>query len=268
MLAFLEEAQQHGAVSEVVVVVRLLHKALLVFGGDKCQTPGGLNRSASGAARARQKLLTRRHGLRLESKQRLPTQLAAKIRTLLLKSNSPLATMLQGALHGGESHGGLFSTQEATPLVHLAQAFPQLKCLSGSNGVFLDWQSSVVRAAVVMLVAVQDESFFEAGFAKTNLESAGAVGDFNWHLMLPTSARVSPLTYSAVVATRYVALCAQQTGKWAIGTFARGGHRDLPPGFQTILWYAGWNKRGPGCAYAVSSMLRTLLSHQDWGRRS
>ena len=30
MLAFLEEAQQYGAVNEVVAVVRLLHKALLV----------------------------------------------------------------------------------------------------------------------------------------------------------------------------------------------------------------------------------------------
>ena len=114
-----------------------------------------------------------------------------------------------------------------------------------------------------MLVAIQDESFFEAVFAKTNLESAGAVGDFNWHLMLPTSARVSPLTYSAVVATRYVALYSQQAGKWAIGT---GGYKDLPSGFQTVLWYAGWNRKGPGCAYAVSSMLRTLLSHQDWGQ--
>ena len=56
-------------------------------------TPGGLNQSAMGAARARQKLLTRRHGLRLESKQLLPTQLPAKIRTLLMKSN----TMLQGS---------------------------------------------------------------------------------------------------------------------------------------------------------------------------
>ena len=144
----------------------------------------------------------------MESKQLLPTQLAAaKIRALLMKANSPLATTLQAALHGTEKHEGLFSDQETTQLTQLAQAFPQLKCLSGSNGLFLDWQSSVVRAAVVMLVAIQDESFFEAVFARTNLESAGAVGDFNWHLMLPTSARVSPLTYSAVVATRFVALC-------------------------------------------------------------
>ena len=104
------------------MVVRLLHKALLVFGGDTCQTPGGLNRSAIGAARARQKLLTRRHALRMDSKQLLPTQLAAKIRALLMKSNSPLATTLQAALHGTEKHEGLFSDQETAQLTQLAQA--------------------------------------------------------------------------------------------------------------------------------------------------
>ena len=43
-------------------------------------------------------------------------------------------------------------------------------------------------------MAIQDDSFFETAIAKANLESAGAVGDYNWHLKLPTSARVSPLT--------------------------------------------------------------------------
>ena len=90
-MAFMEEAQQYDAVSEIFVVVRLLHKALLVFGGDNVKR-GGLNKSAIGAARARQKLLTRRHGLRMESKQLLPTQLAAKIRALGPAHEVQLAT--------------------------------------------------------------------------------------------------------------------------------------------------------------------------------
>ena len=72
------------------------------------------------------------------------------------------------------------------------------------------------------IVVIQDENFFETAVAKTNIESAGTVGNFNWHLILPTNARVSPLTYSAVVATRYVELCAKKEGKWTIGTFAEG----------------------------------------------
>ena len=50
-VVFVEEAQQYGAVM-VVVVTRLTHQALLVFGGDKYQTPGGLNKAAAGAERA------------------------------------------------------------------------------------------------------------------------------------------------------------------------------------------------------------------------
>ena len=41
-VAFMEEAQQYGGANEVVVATRLLHQALLVFGGEKCQTPGDL----------------------------------------------------------------------------------------------------------------------------------------------------------------------------------------------------------------------------------
>ena len=75
-------------------------------------------------------------------------------------------------------------------------------------------------------------------------------------ILLPTIARVSPLTYSAEVATRYVAVCAEQAGKWAMVPL-QGEVTKIPSGFQTILWHAGWNRNGPGCAYAVSSMLRT-----------
>ena len=64
-IAFVEEAQQYGAVNEVVVVVRLLHRALLAFGGDRRQTPGGLNKAAQGTELALQKFLTRQYCLRL-----------------------------------------------------------------------------------------------------------------------------------------------------------------------------------------------------------
>ena len=60
------------------------------------------------------------------------------------------------------------------------------------DGKHLNLESSLVRAAVVLLIAGQDESFFSAVQAKTNLESAGASGEVHsWHLMLPTSASVA-----------------------------------------------------------------------------
>ena len=58
-VTFVVEAQQYGGVNEVVVVSGLMWPSLVVFGGDKCQTPGGLNKDAIGADVARQKLISR-----------------------------------------------------------------------------------------------------------------------------------------------------------------------------------------------------------------
>ena len=230
-MALVEEAEQYGGANEVVVV---MHQSLLVFGGDKCQTPGGLNKEAEGADLARQKLLCRQHGLRMESTQLQPTQLANKLRAMITKSNSPMAGMLHSVLAGKEEHESLFCEKQEVALVKMAEAFPQLRCLQGHKGVYLNFQGSVVRAAVVLLATVQDDSFFSLSRAKTNLESAGA-GEHNSHLMLPTNASVSPLTYSAVVAPRYVSLCRRRKQEWCIGTFARGRTPGMPSGFHTVL---------------------------------
>ena len=105
--------------------------------------------------------------------------------------------------------GSRIFVKECGPvLTKLKGDYPHLKFLQGLDGKYLNMESSLVRAAVVLLISGQDEAFFSAVQATTNFESAGALGEVhNWHLMLPTSATVSPLTYSAVVATRYVELC-------------------------------------------------------------
>ena len=54
--------------------------------------------------------------------------------------------------------------------------------------------------------------------------------------MLPSSSRVSPVTYHAVVAVRYLALCRLIDSKWELGSFASGGIPTKPPGFQFVLW--------------------------------
>ena len=60
------------------MVSRLMSQSLVIYGGDKCQTPGGLNKEAIGADIARQKLIGRQHGLRLTSDQLQPLQLLRK----------------------------------------------------------------------------------------------------------------------------------------------------------------------------------------------
>ena len=86
----------------------------------------------------------------------------------------------------------------------------------------------VVRAAVILLAAAQDDSFFSTVAAKTNCEAAGTVGEHRWHLMLPKSGRVSPNTCSAaVVATRYEGLCLRREQRWCM----EEGDKDFQVGF-------------------------------------
>jgi len=54
--------------------------------------------------------------------------------------------------------------------------------------------------------------------------------------MLPSSSRVSPITYHSVVAVRYPDLCRIINGRWELGSFASGGLPDRPPGYQFVLW--------------------------------
>ena len=69
-------------------------QSLVVYGGDKSQTPEGLNKEAEGSSIARQKLISRQHGLRLESEQLQPVHLLRKFRSLVLHSNSPVTKEL------------------------------------------------------------------------------------------------------------------------------------------------------------------------------
>ena len=177
---------------------------------------------------ARQKLISRQHGLRLASDQLQPLQLLRKLRSLVLLSNSPMTKELVDLAVAKDEHEQVFTDTCSAFLETIGSLFPHLAMLKSQTGYFLDADSCIVRAAVLLLAAAQDDSFFSAVSAKSNLEAAGAVGHHKWHLMLPTSARVSPVTYAAVVATRYAELCVKKDHKWSVGTFARGGRVGFP----------------------------------------
>lgn len=81
-IAFVEEAQQFGGVDEVVVVAEMFHDCLVVFGGDRQQTPGGIEQS-QGAHASRRQLMQRQHGLRCAACLFMPDQLASVFLPLL-----------------------------------------------------------------------------------------------------------------------------------------------------------------------------------------
>ena len=71
--------------------------------------------------------------------------------------------------------------------------------------------------------------------AELNCHTAGVSDSHAWGLMLPSSSRVSPVTYHSVVAVRYPDLCQEMNHLWELGSFASGGIPDRPPGFQFVL---------------------------------
>ena len=91
--------------------------------------------------------------------------------------------------------------------------------------------------------------------AVLNSQTAGVSDIHAWGLMLPSSSRVSPVTYHAVVAVRYPDLCRQINGLWELGSFASGGLPDKPPGFQLVLWDTNARING-----LVATDLETLVS--------
>ena len=74
--------------------------------------------------------------------------------------------------------------------------------------------------------------------------------------MLPSSSRVSPVTYHSVVAVRYPDLCREINHIWELGSFASGGIPDRPPGFQFVLWDTEAKING-----LVAADLNTLVAH-------
>ena len=92
--------------------------------------------------------------------------------------------------------------------------------------------------------------------AELNYHTAGVSDIHAWGLMLPSSSRVSPVTYHSIVAVRYPSLCRHINSQWVLASFASGGEPDRPPGYQFVLWdtYAKLNG-------LIATDMTTLCSH-------
>ena len=70
------------------------------------------------------------------------------------------------------------------------------------------------------------------------------------------SARVSPVTYTAVVATRYFLLSVKKEHKWCVGG-----------GFHTVLWLQGGSTTAK-LNVTVNAAFETLVDHHLWGEEA
>ena len=258
-LMVIDEGQQYGTDREIAVISLLQQQPLIIWTGDAEQTPGGIARTAPNAKRARQLLLAKKHGLRSARQYFTPATLANAMTTLLgNSSNSHLVSLADILDNGQHTLGNLWTDDlQAESKQDLAEC---LKLLPGATGVFraatpqekaqrptlvdqelldgttIDFKRSLVRLAYMLQHAATLHPMTGDLQATLNSETAGISNIHSWGLMLPSSSRVSPVTYHAVVAVRYPSLCRLVNDMWELGSFASGGLPTRPPGFQMVLW--------------------------------
>ena len=123
------------------------------------------------------------------------------------------------------------------------------------EGTTVNFPRSLVRLAWILQHAATLLPMAGDIQAVLNSQTAGVSDIHAWGLMLPSSSRVSPVTYHSVVAVRYPDLCRCINGLWELGSFASGGLPDRPPGFQLVLWDTNARING-----LVATDLETLVS--------
>ena len=120
-------------------------------------------------------------------------------------------------------------------------------------------ECSVKRAALAVLWA--SFHFRESGLtvASTIGEAAGLQGRHQWGLILPSSARVSLLTYQTVVAVRYPGLVHTDQGIVSYGRFFTADVTQAG-GFLPIVWEVpGTDMEAADAVAVVTKYLRTLF---------
>ena len=276
-LLVIDEGQQYGTDREIAVISLLRQQPLVLWTGDSEQTPGGIDRAARNAKRSRQLLLAKKHGLRSDRNYYMPANLAdAMIRLLDGSANEGLAALSQILKRGQPTLGQLWtshlSPQDAEDLRAASTVLPGLRAQFEAAqpnmqrhsrfvdsellaGTTINFPRSLVRLAWILQHAATLLPMAGDIQAILNSQTAGVSDIHAWGLMLPSSSRVSPVTYHAVVAVRYPDLCRQINGLWELGSFASGGLPDKPPGFQLVLWDTNARING-----LVATDLETLVS--------
>ena len=277
-LMVIDEGQQYGTDREIAVISLLRQQPLVLWTGDSEQTPGGIARAAPNAKRSRQLLLAKKHGLRSDRNYYMPSNLAdAMIRLFDGSSNEGLSTLSQILRRGQHTLGQLWTNQlspqstadlEAANAVlpglraqfeaaqpHEQRQLPTIVDTELLAGTTVNFPRSLVRLAWILQHAATLLPMAGDIQAVLNSHTAGVSDIHAWGLMLPSSSRVSPVTYHSVVAVRYPDLCRLINDMWELGSFASGGLPDRPPGFQFVLWDTNAKING-----LVATDLETLVS--------
>ena len=162
-------------------------------GGDHKQTPGGLRKTDEAKA-FRRKLLRRPIALRGDTKHFQPNMLGKVVLRYLDGMDEPLINRVQVILRATMGGRSVSSEEDIVTL--------QLLCQEVGCPYHEELRSTACSVALVVLwMGLHQEKF--PLLATTLQAAAGVSGPQKWALILPSSARVSLVTYTAVIAVRY-----------------------------------------------------------------
>ena len=191
---------------------------LIFWCGDRKQTPGGL-RNTTEAKQSRRKLLSRPLGLRCDTDYIRPHLLCDVVARFAVGPAGSMVIMWATYLRG-EAAVETLSSKVANYLAEVP-----------------DEQIPVYKVALAAFYLARRRGEIVIPIASSLNEAAGTVGIHRWNLILPSSARVSLLTYQTVIGVRYNELVKLCEGEYCFGRL----FSDLSAkrgGFLPILWDA------------------------------
>ena len=220
----------------------------------------------------RQLLLAKKHGLRSDRNYYMPSNLAeAMIRLLDDSSNEGLHLLNQTLRNSEHVLGGVWTEQlspaDEEDLQAVDKVLPSLDshfraALASEQrqlptkvdptlleGTAINFSRSLIRLA--WMLQHVETLLPMAGEIQAELNShiTGVSDIHTWGLMLPSSSRVSPVTYHSVVAVRYPDLCRLMSSRWELGSFPQ------EESLANILWDTNAKING-----LVAADLETLVS--------
>ena len=229
-IALNDEGQQYGNLDESSAIARVPRKGLVVWCGDHKQTPGGLRKSDEARA-FRRKLMRRPIALRGDTKFISPHMLGAIVLPYVQDVPGPQVAGLRQLLHE--------STRQPLELSSMSVAVLQELCQETIGNCWDAVATPCCCAAIAVLwLALAPEKFPLQ--ADTFSCAAGTAGKQKWSLILPSSARVSELTYVTIVGTRYPELDTFQNDIIQFGNYLQG-EQCTRGGFLPIFWDAPYS---------------------------
>ena len=226
-VALNDEGQQYGNLDEASAVVRTPRKCLVIWCGNHKQTPGGLRKTDEARA-FRRKLLRRPIALRGDTEYLQPNMLGEVLLRYLEGMDDPFVNQVKEMLRETVGSNCQCSDNSVATLRTLCQ---EVGC-SYHDGLCVPVCSTAIS---VLWLALHKEKF--PLLANSLQAAAGVIGKQKWALILPSSARVSLVTYTAVIAVRYPELDHVQNDLVCFGNYLLRA-QSTHGGFLPIFWDA------------------------------